>query len=488
WRPNRPYHSRRKAVTAATCRTLLCNHIRLFGEETSLHGFRYIISPKSRLAEKLLWSAVCITCVSVAIVMMDIVWLRFQDSPTVTTVETTTYPIWNIPFPAVTLCNNNKVHKTAAIALAKHLSERLPVKNSTVLEVLAMLPALINFQEINDQEARKFQEVLLGAGYNISDLMLQLTPPCKTLLLKCIWLDTVTDCSDLFHVSKSVMGICCSFNYYGVKDNLRPVQRDQEGHIHYAHGAGQHAGLTVVLDTQQPEYFAPLDPMIGIWAMFHDPEDYPDTDLQTALVEPGKSVTVMLEAQVIESTDTVRWMNVESRQCWFDDEVAVLQSSPSYSFQTCITECRMKVFQEKCGCIPFFYPLFGQYLSLNSFGRNLMHNETEGMNCTCQPQCTDKSYLFDRETAVSEPRYSRTESVLRNVANASVLHAFFRGITCMKYARNAYVTWDVVFDVQQTKEIYNYQNTKKRLRKTNAAIWFNKICKPELLTEQISNV
>jgi hypothetical protein len=43
------------------------------------------------------------------------------------------------------------------------------------------------------------------------------------------------------------------------------VQHDQEGNIHYAYGAGEHAGLTVVLDTQQPQYFAPLQPMIGIW-------------------------------------------------------------------------------------------------------------------------------------------------------------------------------------------------------------------------------
>jgi amiloride-sensitive sodium channel len=53
--------------------------------------------------------------------MMKIVWLRFLESPTVTNVETTTYPIWNIPFPAVTLCNNNKVYQTAAMKLAANL-------------------------------------------------------------------------------------------------------------------------------------------------------------------------------------------------------------------------------------------------------------------------------------------------------------------------------------------------------------------------------
>jgi amiloride-sensitive sodium channel len=70
---------------------------------------------------RLLWSAVCIICVTVATIMMRIVWFRFNNSPTVTTVETTTYPIWNIPFPAVTLCNNNKVYEPVAKELAKNL-------------------------------------------------------------------------------------------------------------------------------------------------------------------------------------------------------------------------------------------------------------------------------------------------------------------------------------------------------------------------------
>jgi hypothetical protein len=43
------------------------------------------------------------------------------------------------------------------------------------------------------------------------------------------------------------------------------VQQGQQGKMHYAYGAGQHAGLTVVLDTKQVEYFAPLQPMTGIW-------------------------------------------------------------------------------------------------------------------------------------------------------------------------------------------------------------------------------
>jgi hypothetical protein len=100
-------------------------------------------------------------------------------------------------------------------------------------------------------------------------------------------------------------------------------------------------------------------------ALFHDPEDYPDTGIQMALVEPGRVTTVILEAQVVESVSDVRWISVQNRQCWFDDEVAVVHTSATYSYYNCLTECRMKALQDKCDCIPFFYPLISQYLPLN---------------------------------------------------------------------------------------------------------------------------
>ena len=43
------------------------------------------------------------------------------------------------------------------------------------------------------------------------------------------------------------------------------VQQDKLGTMHFANGAGRHAGLTIVLDAKKVEYFAPLQPMTGIW-------------------------------------------------------------------------------------------------------------------------------------------------------------------------------------------------------------------------------
>jgi hypothetical protein len=37
-------------------------------------------------------------------------------------------------------------------------------------------------------------------------------------------------------------------------------------------------------------------------------------------------------------------------------------------------------------------------------------------------------------------------------------------------------------NAQQAKSVYHYRNIKEKLLKTNASIWFNKICKIEQLS------
>ncbi|KAJ9578620.1 hypothetical protein L9F63_005110 [Diploptera punctata] len=198
---------------------------------------------------------------------MKLVWSRFQDSPTVTNVETTNYPIWNIPFPAVTLCNNNQVYKPTVEHFIANLSEQLQLNSSILHHFLRNLPSLIMpSADANVEGIEMIQEKIFKAGYSIQDLMIKV--------------------------------------------------------------------------------------------LFHDPLDYPETSLDTTMVEPKKMVTVSLNAQAVESVSEVRSLSVSQRQCWFNGEEEVLKSTNEYSYQTCITECRIRVLSEKCGCIPFFYPLY----------------------------------------------------------------------------------------------------------------------------------
>jgi amiloride-sensitive sodium channel len=56
----------------------------------------------------------------VVFIIMD-VWEEYLHSPTVTTVDSTSYPIWKVPFPAIAVCNINKVSRSATWKLAQKL-------------------------------------------------------------------------------------------------------------------------------------------------------------------------------------------------------------------------------------------------------------------------------------------------------------------------------------------------------------------------------
>jgi hypothetical protein len=43
-------------------------------------------------------------------------------------------------------------------------------------------------------------------------------------------------------------------------------------------------------------------------------------------------------------------------------------------------------------------------------------------------------------------------------------------------------------DAQQDKTIHKFQRIKEKIHKTNAAIWFNKLCKMEQLTPRYINI
>lgn len=75
----------------------------------------------NKLFSLIIWSSATVMGAVFAIVLMGLVWDRFQTTPTITTVETNNYPIWNVPFPAITICNINKVYAPAT----KNITEKL---------------------------------------------------------------------------------------------------------------------------------------------------------------------------------------------------------------------------------------------------------------------------------------------------------------------------------------------------------------------------
>lgn len=72
-----------------------------------------------------IWISACLMGAIVAVLLIGLIYERFQSTPTITTVETYNYPIWNVKFPAVTICNINKVHRPASLKIRSKLYVKL---------------------------------------------------------------------------------------------------------------------------------------------------------------------------------------------------------------------------------------------------------------------------------------------------------------------------------------------------------------------------
>ena len=83
--------------------------LREYCEQTSLHGWLYIASDKPFWRN--VWLTIVIASIGVASVFIYKAAEDFTRSTVVTTIHSTTEPLSEVYFPAVTVCNINQVRK-----------------------------------------------------------------------------------------------------------------------------------------------------------------------------------------------------------------------------------------------------------------------------------------------------------------------------------------------------------------------------------------
>lgn len=77
---------------------------------STLHGFQYLVTPTLRLWQRLVWLTL-IGMASAGILYVSLlVQRRYTANGLATIVESTVYPIAEIPYPAVMVCNYNRVN------------------------------------------------------------------------------------------------------------------------------------------------------------------------------------------------------------------------------------------------------------------------------------------------------------------------------------------------------------------------------------------
>ena len=81
--------------------------LREYCEQTSLHGWFYIVA--DRRGWRYIWSVIVLASIGVASLFIYKAAEEFTKSTVVTTIHSTTEPLSEVYFPAVTVCNINQV-------------------------------------------------------------------------------------------------------------------------------------------------------------------------------------------------------------------------------------------------------------------------------------------------------------------------------------------------------------------------------------------
>ncbi|XP_037032500.1 sodium channel protein Nach-like [Bradysia coprophila] len=336
-----------------------------FFENTTLHGYKYLVDPKrDNFLERLAWFVVVVVALVFAVYITLLGWADFNENPTFTTLYSQKYPIWEVDFPGVTICSINRISRKAAIRYAEMLVSKDPQINiSWVLDNIRNLGALTDYTNIMETDFYRFQDTLdrldpeehVGVN-NIQKTMDKLSPNCSDLVVKCRWDAQDIDCDKIVMKRRTSEGYCCAFNYVRAKDVILSAENTQEPLRSYQ--TGTENGLIVVLNSTASDYFYSLRSMIGFVVGIHNARNFPDStngNYHQFVVPQNTETFLKLDVATVKTDNEVARYPLEKRGCLFHFE----QNSKfggRYSYADCILRCKIYNYLHLCSCVPYTLP------------------------------------------------------------------------------------------------------------------------------------
>ncbi|XP_017761705.1 PREDICTED: sodium channel protein Nach-like [Eufriesea mexicana] len=187
-----------------------------FCHETGLHGCKYICETQRSTIERIAWAITVLASLCIATGMLKVTYDYYHKHSILSVIETTHHGIWNYPFPAVTICDFNRVSLKLTKKFVENLTLPMTVSKEFMVQEMKLLDELL-YPGIHGSYVRnnlsRLQIVFDMNELSIPTIMNSVTRSCENLLEACKWKAKTKDCSAIFRPSLSRDGLCCSFNY-----------------------------------------------------------------------------------------------------------------------------------------------------------------------------------------------------------------------------------------------------------------------------------
>lgn len=149
----------------------------------------------------------------------------------------------------------------------------------------------------------------------------------------------------------------------------------------YTCHTGPGSGLTVLLNTATRDYFYPIRSTTGYTVSVTNPASYVDENtgnVQRSLVPGRTEAFISLISRTVHASEEVASVQSLARMCMFENELPE-QYGGHYSFNDCLTKCKIRNYIALCGCIPFNMPT-----NFPDFSDEMrLHNRCNLVNLPC---------------------------------------------------------------------------------------------------------
>ncbi|XP_061399072.1 pickpocket protein 28-like [Musca vetustissima] len=421
-----------------------------FCSNTSIHGFQYFGQrrPKKEIG---FWIIVFVITIYFCTTIIVKIYTKWCETPVIVSFSEKSTPIWNIPFPAVTICPETKRALKEKDKDYGHLLESLKTyvaagENLSENYSLHELQETLTLMHICRFEIDQVYEIpkLSHKPFDYFETMDRMLPTMERYLLLCKWFGKFQNCQELFRKVYTDAGVCYTFNTLQAKDLFRhevlpnqgamPANKFPPLHWSLEEGypednilltypsrvlsSGSESGLQIYLQSFPQELdFTCNGAVQGFKILLHSPDETPSVAKHFVRISGGKEILIAVKPKMITTSKDIAAYDPEKRRCFLSTD-RQLRFYKIYNQDNCERECLTNFTYSQCGCVRFSMPhtqdmeICGEdkiscyhkakdRLKLQQFAEGLQKSSVTSFSsadCNCLPGCTSLSY----ETEISE--------------------------------------------------------------------------------------
>ncbi|KAJ0172808.1 hypothetical protein K1T71_011947 [Dendrolimus kikuchii] len=343
-----------------------------FAQNSTLHGLRFIVDRTLNYIEKLFWMIVVIVSISLCGILIQNVWVKWQSSPIIITMDEKLVPVNTVNYPSLTICPQIKIKENSFdFEAERKYYKDLMLSGITLKNLSRGSNKFADLSLVCDADLwiNVMQPSLKSYKVNVDNIVEEALD-YEDVFQWCQQYKNVIKCEDLFQKVLIRGGVCFTINSLYANKIVRSENvmnrlfLSKRSYSKYPHAVypmkGSSSDSSAEFTITLREYLNYEDKSCkryntGNVVYFHNPEDLPHASIHAYTVKPNQILSLAFKVETMSTSEDLKLYPIETRQCYFLDE-PYLQFFVKYTENNCRMECFTNYTKQLCGCVAYYMP------------------------------------------------------------------------------------------------------------------------------------